>query len=159
MKTNLVFPRALVMVYGLVIVLVFSGCNSIIAKPGLEISVPSNLETISTGNVTISVDVSHFKLVDKTGQDNIEGEGHILYFLDVEPPTLQEKTSYPPQDSIWASSMDTSYTFQSVLPGTHTAYAELVNNDDTPLNPPVVAKVTFLTQAGAPQVQEKTLYP
>jgi hypothetical protein len=40
----------------------------------------------------------------------------------------------------------TSYTWQGVRPGTHTFAVQLVNNDHTPLEPPVTDQVTVTVE-------------
>jgi plastocyanin len=139
-KKRLLFSIAL-----LVITLVaLAACSSYGSKaPSIEITSPVNGSTIPVGNVTVSIQVSNFKLVDKLGQANVSGEGHIHYFLDYPAPTEQGKAAIPPAGTKWAATPAASYTFDNVGPGSHTIYVELVNNDHTPLNPPVVESVTF----------------
>ena len=76
----------------------------------------------------MSVVVSNFNLVDKQGQAAVPGEGHIIYYMDVTPPGTAAAGTY-------AASINTSYTWHNVSPGIHFFSVQLVNNDDTPLNP------------------------
>ena len=94
-----------------------------------------------TGNITVSVAVSNFRLTDKLGQPVVPGEGHIHYFLDVVPPVVpgQPATTAP---GTFVPTVATSHTWNNITPGTHILSVELVNNDHTPLEPPVVASVS-----------------
>ncbi len=69
------------------------------------------------------------------------GEGHIIYFKDVDAPTDQTVPAITAAGT-YAATASTSYTWQNVAVGTHTFSAELVNNDHKPLATPVVAKIT-----------------
>lgn len=89
----------------------------------------------------ITVNVTAFKLVDKIGQQNVPGEGHIIYYLDVPPPTTPGKPALTAPGT-YAIGTGTSYQWPNVKDGGHVFYAQLVNNDNTPLSPPVTAKVT-----------------
>ena len=44
---------------------------------------------------------------------------------------------------------NTTYTFKNVAPGQHTFSIELVNDDNTPLSPPVMAKVVIVLSTAA----------
>jgi plastocyanin len=112
-----------------------------IGPSSLVIVSPRNGATVTPGDVMITVQVSNFNVVDKQGQPSVSHEGHLHYFLDVQAPTTQGQPAIPTSGT-WAHVSDTMYTF-TVSIGTHTVYVELVNNDHTPLNPPVVAQVTF----------------
>lgn len=91
----------------------------------------------------ILVSVSGFNLVDKIGQANVPGEGHIIYYMDVQPPTTSDKPALTEQGS-YVISAGTSYLWRLTVTGKHTLYVQLVNNDNTPLAPPVTAQVNFL---------------
>lgn len=122
--------------------------------PGLVITSPQNGSAIhQIGDVTVSVEVSNFNLVDKLGQPNVSGEGHIHYFMDVNPPITPGKpaTTAP---GTYVATTDTSHVWNNVVGGKHTFSVELVNNDHTPLSPPVVAEVevTVLPEIGPPKI-------
>ena len=61
--------------------------NTFGGSPTISITQPHNGASVTAGDIAVSVDVSNFNLVDKLGQTNVAGEGHIHYFLDVTPPT------------------------------------------------------------------------
>ena len=109
-------------------------------NPRVTILQPQNGAIGRAGSITIDVSVSNLNLVDKLGQTNVPGEGHIHYFLDVTPPTTPGQPAVTAQGT-YAATAATTYTWQNVPVGLHTLSVELVNNDHTPLNPPVVSQV------------------
>ena len=114
-------------------------------SPAVTIVQPKNGSSDYSGDVTVTVAASNFNLADKLGQTNVAGEGHLHYFLDVDAPTTPGEPAIPPAGSTWAATADTTHTFTNVTPGTHTISVELVNNDHTPLNPPVVSIISLVT--------------
>jgi hypothetical protein len=125
------------------------GCMQ--ATPSLKITAPTG-NAFAIGDVTVSVAVSNFKIFDKQGQAAVKGEGHLHYFMDVIAPTTQDQPAVT-EAGTYAHVTATSYTWHNVGGGSHTFSVELVNNDHTPLNPPVVATQTILVipEIGAPQ--------
>jgi len=128
------------------------GSPSLIAfRPGatapiVTINAPLNGSTLTTGNVTVTAAAFNFTLVDKLGKPNVAGEGHIHYFIDVDAPTTPGKPAVTAAGT-YAATAATSYTWPSVPVGSHYFSVELVNNDHTPLSPPVVATVIVVAAA------------
>jgi hypothetical protein len=89
-------------------------------------------------DITVSIQTANFEIVDKLGENAASGEGHIHYFLDAIPPTFPFMLSVTGKGS-YVTALDNSFTWTGVLPGVHLLIAELVNNDYTPLNPPILA--------------------
>ncbi len=118
--------------------------------PGLVIT-PLDGATIDAGDIQVSAMGLNFTPVEKQGQANAAGEGHFHYFMDVEPPTTPGVPAIPTSGN-WAQTADTTYTFSDVTPGVHTFSVELVNNDHTPIVPPVVATATVTVQTPAPKI-------
>ncbi len=100
-----------------------------------------------TPDVTISVQVTGLRLVDKAGQANVQGEGHIIYYLDVEAPTVQGQPALTAPGT-YVATASASYQWSDLPDAVHTLSVELVNNDNTPLNPPVTAKVSISVFTG-----------
>ena len=96
---------------------------------------------VGTDNVSVVVQVSGFALVDKIGQANVPGEGHIIYYLNVQPPTTPGEPAVTAPGT-YAASAAMSYVWTDMAEGVYTFSVELVNNDNTPLVPPVVSSVT-----------------
>ena len=101
---------------------------------------PANGAVLSSGAITVNVKVTNFNVVDKQGQANVPGEGHIHYYLDVPTPTTPGQQAIP-SGGVWAHVSGTSYTFENVPVGLHTFYVQLVNNDHTPLSPNVTDSI------------------
>ena len=105
----------------------------------LIIDPPAESETDSDA-ITVKTFVERFDLVDKIGQQNSPGEGHIVFYMDVTPPMDQGKNALSAEGS-YAVSTDTFYTWSNVSPGTHVFWVQLVNNDNTPLEPQAAVRV------------------
>ena len=123
-----------------------AGTNA--ASPSVRIVSPENYATfqttVNTRNITVKVQVSNFKIVDKVGQPNVPGEGHIVYFLDVNPPTAPGRPAITAEGSFTRGTA-TSYTWTNLNDGPQKLSVELVNNDETPLSPPAIDRVqTYL---------------
>jgi hypothetical protein len=118
------------------------------AAPGISIVTPSNGANLPAGDVTVTVSVINFNVVDKQGQADVSGQGHIHFYLDVAAPTAAGIPAIPTSGT-WVHVAALTYTFSNVSPGTHTLAIELVNNDHTPLVPPAVDSIT-VNVAGAP---------
>lgn len=118
------------------------------AIPGISIVSPSNGANLPAGDVAVTVSVSNFNVVDKQGQANVSGQGHIHFYLDTAAPTAAGIPAIPTSGT-WAHVATLTYTFSNVAAGTHTIAVELVNNDHTPVIPPAVDTIT-VNVAGAP---------
>ena len=114
--------------------------------PTLSIALPANGANVPQGDITINAQVTNFNVVDKQGQASVAGEGHLHFYLDVAAPTTPGQPAIP-VSGVWAHISGTTYTFTNVAAGTHTISVELVNNNHTPLNPPVVAIVAITVTA------------
>ena len=123
--------------------------------PVLSIARPVAGSTIPAGDITVNAAALNFSVVDKQGQANNAGEGHLHFYLDVDAPTTAGQPAIPTSGT-WAHVSGTSYTFPKVAAGAHTISVELVNNDHTPLNPPVVQKISINVQDNVPSVQITT---
>ena len=77
----------------------------------------------------------------------MQGEGHIIYYLDVDAPTAPGSPALTAPGT-YVISAATSYQWADVPDAVHTLSVELVNNDNTPLNPPVTAKVSISVFTG-----------
>jgi hypothetical protein len=113
------------------------------AKPDVEITYPpQGRDPIATGDVLVALTVRSFSIVDRIGEDAKEGEGHLVYYLDVDDiPTKEGRSAVAEGPGRAAASTMTSHTWEDVSPGPHTLSVQLVNNDDTPLTPPVIDEI------------------
>ena len=108
--------------------------------PSVYITHPDFDGGVEAGNVTVTVLVRNFSVVNRIGGQNVPGEGHLVFFRDVTPPTTPGLTARTEPGTFQVSSR-TSCTWYNVSQGTHTFAVELVNNDDTPLVPAVIDAV------------------
>ncbi len=122
--------------------------------PTIMITSPKEGATIPAGNVTIMVNVTNFKLVNKLGQANVAGEGHVHYYIDVAVPKTPGKPATTAVGT-FAPTLNTTWIWPNVMPGKHNFSVQLANNDHTPLIPlvyntvnvTVVANTTLKTMA------------
>jgi hypothetical protein len=114
-------------------------------SPSITITAPAG--NVPAGAVMVSLVVTGFTLVEELGKPSVPGQGHIHYFLDANPPVAPGKPAVTAAGTYYSSAL-TSYNWPNVTPGSHKFAAELVNNNHTPLEPPVVAEVT-VTVTGA----------
>jgi hypothetical protein len=91
-------------------------------------------------DVTVKITVENFNLSNSIGGANVAGEGHVVYYLDEFPPTNQNQTAVT-NGAVSLASL--TYTWPKVSSGLHLFGVQLVNNDNTPLNPAVVDAVLF----------------
>jgi hypothetical protein len=119
------------------------------AVPSIKILEPTDGSEVPAGNVTVVVEVNDFELVNKLGQNNVEGEGHIHYYLDAAVPTAPGKPAVTAPGT-YVPTANTSFTWQNVSAGMHNVSAQLVNNDHTPLEPLVISQNTIqVTETGS----------
>jgi len=111
--------------------------------PALTIISPQNGATVPAGNVIVTAQISNFNVVDKQSKTSVPGEGHLHFYMDVNPiPTDAGKPARPAdKNAAWAHVSGTTYTFMNGPAGMHAFSVELANNDHTPVQPPVVQSV------------------
>jgi hypothetical protein len=127
----------------LLVLILFPSCRPEPLSPQEAIVIimsPLAETTLSTNAVTIKTFVENFTLIDKVGQNNSPGEGHLIYYLDVTPPLKQGEPSLTGEGS-YVISTELTLTWQNVPAGQHIFWAQLVNNDNTPLQPPSAVRV------------------
>jgi hypothetical protein len=130
-------------------------CGLSAARPDIRIIAPS--ADPGAGSVTVTVDVTNFKLVDAAGTRNVAGQGRIVYYLDTVVPTYYQHSAAGKAGTYSVESVP-SYTWSGVPPGEHVFSAQLVGFDGSPLPAPAVDTRTFLVgpPAGRPGVRITT---
>ncbi len=108
-------------------------------EPGVVLLSPSDGATLESGNVQVRVYLQNFSMAADTKQANKAKEGHVIYYLDVSAP-LKAVTPATTAPGTFVASTETSYTWRNVPPGEHVFTVQLVNNDNTPLLPPVTVR-------------------
>lgn len=121
-------------------------------SPQAQIVDPGDGDVIQADNLTVTVQVDNFNLTDRLGEANVSGEGHIHYYMDVEVPTMPGETAASGPGTYVASSVD-SHLWTALAPGMHNLSIQLVNNDHTPLVPPVTDRVV-VNVVGMPEPSE-----
>ena len=121
-----------------------------VTSPQISIISPQNGAVVPAGSIPVTVQVSNFNIVDKQGQANVAGEGHVHFYLDVSPiPSDPSKPAIPADaNAVWAHVSGTSYTFTNVSPGMHTITVQPANNDHTPVIPLATASVMVTATTG-----------
>jgi hypothetical protein len=125
-------------------------------RPVIRIVAPEFGATVHGGTkrqVEITVRVSRFELVDKIGKKAKKGEGHIVFYR-AESENARIPMTKGQKATVGGSGKFTSYATSKtsykwpfmpgpVYPeGPWTFAVQLVNNDQTPLVPPQVARVS-----------------
>ena len=103
-----------------------------------------------TWAVTVTAQVENLNVVDKQGQANVAGEGHVHFYMDLDQiPSNASAPAIPTNTSIqWAHVSATTYTFTNVTPGQHVIAVQLANNDHTPVSPIVTDSSITVTATG-----------
>jgi hypothetical protein len=110
------------------------------AEPKLLVLDPSAEANLYSTDINIRTYIENFNLVEKIGQNPASGEGHIVYYLDVTPP-LTKGNSALTQEGSYVASTQKSYIWHNVTPGSHNLWVQLVNNDDSCLEPAAAVRV------------------
>lgn len=112
--------------------------SAVAANPELTVKSPQGGDSINGTSVTVEFEASDFSIVPSTvplgeaglrPEANRDGEGHVHFMLDLMPIIVWESTE--------------PYTLTDVPPGEHILTVELVNNDHSPLSPPVSQQIRF----------------
>ncbi|APV44425.1 hypothetical protein Dform_01090 [Dehalogenimonas formicexedens] len=101
-------------------------------QPQVLLLSPAYGSVLASGDITIKAYVESVDLVDKVGQENVPGEGHLIYYLDVMPPVVTSAAAIPGSGQ-YATSSQLSYIWLNVQPGEHILAVQVVNNDNTPM--------------------------
>jgi hypothetical protein len=100
-------------------------------------------------DINVITDVLNFKVfADKIGQPSAPGEGHFIYYFNVTPPMTPGKPALT-EEGTYAITADSITSWLGVLPGEYLVWVQLVNNDNTPLEPPVVAGGSIIVPVDA----------
>ncbi|MBI4267485.1 MAG: hypothetical protein HY662_01720 [Chloroflexi bacterium] len=118
----------------------FALMATVIAPPSVTIISPAGGANLPAGDIQVAVQVSSFVLVPPGGL-NAAGQGHIHYYLDVAIPTTPGQPAVTALGTYQATVQPVA-TWANVPAGAHTLGVQLVNNDHTPLTPPVTDQIT-----------------
>ncbi len=101
-----------------------------------------------SADINMIPDTLNFKIVNKIGQAAVPGEGHYIHYFNIQPPATPGKPAFTDAGS-YVVTADTFVTWVNVVPGQYNVWVQLVNNDNTPLQPPVVAGATIIVPPDA----------
>jgi hypothetical protein len=98
-------------------------------------------QAIAPLEVQVSCILHNFKMNDEAiGKQNVPGEGHLVYYLDVQPPAIPGQTALTAAGT-YKDTTDDFHLWEKVSSGRHVFSVQIVNNDNTPLDPPVFDQV------------------
>ena len=109
------------------------------STPSVTFTSPMAGATPPAGSITVTVEVDNFTLMAPGGAA-VAGQGHLHFYLDVTIPTTPGAPAVTAAGTYKATGTP-SVTWDNVAAGSHTFGVQLVNNDHTPLGPPVTATV------------------
>ena len=112
----------------------------ITGSPYIYITYPPFDGGVESGNVSVTVLVENFTLATPGIGGKVQGEGHIIYYKDVIPPVSPGIPAFTGEGTFQVTN-ETQATWDGVQQNTHTFSVQLVNNDNTPLLPPVIDAV------------------
>jgi hypothetical protein len=101
---------------------------------------PAMDSTLDSGDIIVKAFVEQFDIVDKTSQQNSAGKGHLVFYMDTTPPMKQGESALSAEGT-YAVSTETSYTWKNVGAGKHVFWVQLVNNDNTPIEPQAAVRI------------------
>jgi hypothetical protein len=124
--------------------------QTLCALPYRPLKIPEQRQTEAEpcADINVSPETFNFNIVSKIGQENLPGEGHFIYYFDVTPPTKQGVPALT-KEGTYVVTTDSYVTWAGVDSGKYEVWVQLVNNDSTPLDPPVVARAELIVPQDA----------
>jgi hypothetical protein len=118
-------------------------------SPSVFITAPPFDGGVGTGDVNVSVIVKNFTITKPENRANLPGEGHIIFYKDVIPPVSPGFPAVTGEGTYKVTNL-THMTWHWVSQNTHTFSVQLVNNDNTPLLPPIIDAVDVTAYSSLP---------
>jgi hypothetical protein len=112
------------------------------SAPIVSIAAPADGSTAGAGDLIIRADVTGVRLVDRIGATPVPGEAHLIYYVGVDFVPIRAGEPAYTAPGTYAASSEGSHTWPGLAPGRYAIAVQVVNNDDTPLSPPVTARAT-----------------
>jgi hypothetical protein len=137
--------------------LLAAGCGD--DDPSVLITTPDDGEELDPGDVQVAIEVENFSIVDKIEESPVDGEGHVIFYMDVEDLPTEQGESALTDDETSQAEASNSFTWDDVGPGEHTFSVQLVSNDGTPLDPPVTDEVNVTVTGAGGDGDEPTRSP
>lgn len=118
--------------------------------PEVFITRPQTESTIFGNNLSVSFIVKNFTLKEPDPKNNnLPNEGYVEVRLISENGTEQTSNIFKRTD----------FNIENIPPGSHTLILELMQNNQTPHNPRVIATTAFITTTGQETNTQLTLTP
>jgi hypothetical protein len=146
----------------MIAVLVVFGCSGdpddpAVETPELSILEPADGASVPAGDVSVSLVVEHFVLVEPSVAATEPARGFDWFALSPVPAAWAHETDGTPTGWVSlrldgaevATTGETVHTLLAVPVGSHELSAELFHDDGDPLDPPITATSTF--EAVAPE--------
>jgi len=122
---------------------------------------PKDGAEVKISKGTVKIEVSGFRLANKMGMDAEDGEGHVIYYIwngYGEDGTTYEIPTVPGQPAnsggtgfvALASAEKENHWTSFLVPGKQKFAVQLVNNDNTPLEPAKVDQITVTVTGTRP---------
>jgi hypothetical protein len=108
--------------------------------PSILIASPTNGAMLDGSEITVTVDVIAFRLVNKPAQGVQPGEGRLLFYVD--PREGPVNPDLPAGTAQASSAQMSRHTCRNVSPGCHQFSVQLIDNDGTPMEQPKAVTVT-----------------
>jgi hypothetical protein len=119
---------------------------------------PTDGKSFETNAIYVQLDLTNVNLVNPKPV-NVEGEAHVNFYVDYVPPTTPGSKGALPSPVptgariyVGGSSIaqNLGYQWTKLSNGNHTLSAQVVQNDDTPFNPPLFDSVKVTVNYTAP---------
>lgn len=127
---------------------------------GKFLIMPKDGATVESNTIYAQVDYANINIMPGSSTNKV-GEGHVNFYLDVDPVPIEagKPAILPsPVPAGWKifRGWDTNtvqqqaYIWRGIPNGNHTFAAQLVQNDDTPFNPPIWGKAAVTIKGEFP---------
>lgn len=114
-------------------------------EPNAVLLSPGDGTTAASDALEVRIYLQNFNMTGNSSQANKANEGHAIYYLDVTAPINSGEPAMTAPGTYTISS-ETKYVWTNLQPGQHVFSVQLVNNDNTPLLPPVVVRANVTTK-------------
>lgn len=116
--------------------------------PTVDILSPTDGTVVMTRDVTVRAAVDAWLIADRIGEERRPGEGHLIYYLDIEQIPVDPDQPALVDDGSSVAVADRSHTWTDLEPGRHVFTVQLVYSDNTPLDPPVFSSAIVTVRPG-----------
>ncbi|MFH1639759.1 MAG: hypothetical protein ABIB93_05560 [Chloroflexota bacterium] len=123
----------------------------------LDLRLPVEGIVWGSDSLTISATPMNFIYTIKSPPENHPKMGKVAIYLDVEPPMVPGQSGLTEEGTYKLANGDNTL-WKGIADGEHTIYVQLLNNDNTVIDTPVMEKVNFTIKA-AKEALEPYVHP